>query len=100
MGDLAIVGVAVLGHPDPETPSGLRFRIGINSTAPTAYRVPSVESFLSQNPSNEDIFSRAAEMAMEISAPIEDVRATARYQKLMVRNLTCNALQEVSDSLG
>jgi len=34
MGDLAIVGVAVLGYPDSEVPAGIRFRIGINSTAP------------------------------------------------------------------
>ena len=33
--------------------------------------------------------------AMDISAPIEDVRATASYQKKMVRNLTYRALNEI-----
>jgi len=95
MGDLAIVGVAVLGYPDPDTPAGLRFRIGLNSTAPTAYRLPDVEQKLSQNPINDEILQQAAEEAMDISAPIEDVRATASYQKKMVRNLTYNALKEI-----
>jgi carbon-monoxide dehydrogenase medium subunit len=95
MGDLAIVGVAVLGFPDPDSTAGIRFRIGINSTAPTAYRLPEVEEKLSASPITEASLQQAAEEAMEVSAPIEDVRATARYQKLMVRNLTFQALNEI-----
>lgn len=95
MGDLAIVGVAVLAYPDPDLPAEAGFRIALNSTAPTAYRVPGVEDQLSQSPIDEGALRRAAEGAMEISAPIEDVRATAEYQKLMVRNLTFQGLKEV-----
>jgi carbon-monoxide dehydrogenase medium subunit len=94
MGDLAIVGVAVLGYPDPDCTAGLRFRISINSTAPTPYRIPEVEEELSRSEINEDNLHKAAESAMKISAPIEDVRATAAYQKKMVRNLTYRALLE------
>lgn len=95
MGDLAVVGVGLLGYPAPDTPAGIRFRIGINSTAPTPYRVPEVEEYLAQNPISEDHFRQAAEDAMDISAPIEDVRATALYQKKMVRNLTLKGLKEI-----
>ena len=95
MGDLAIVGVAVLGFPDPDIPAGIKFRIGINSTAPTAYRVPQVEEFLTQAPLTDELLRQAAEKAMEISAPIEDVRATALYQKKMVNNLVFKGLSEV-----
>jgi len=95
MGDLAIVGVAVVGFPDPDIPAGLRFRIAINSTAPTAYRVPPVEEFLTQAPLTNDKLRQASEKAMEISAPIEDVRATALYQKKMVNNLVFKGLSEV-----
>jgi CO/xanthine dehydrogenase FAD-binding subunit len=98
MGDLAIVGVAVLAIPEPTLPAGIRFRIGINSTAPTAYRVPSVEEFLAQNPISDEILYKAAEMAMDISAPIEDQRATAIYQKKMVRNLVYKGLKEAWES--
>jgi len=94
MGDLAIVGVAVLAYKDKEVPAGIRFRIGINSTAPTAYRVPSVEEYLAQNPITDEIIYKAAEMAMAISAPIEDQRATASYQKKMVRNLVNKGIKD------
>jgi len=77
----------------------IQFRIGINSTAPTAYRVPSVEEFLAQNPISDQILYKAAEMAMDISAPIEDQRATAIYQKKMVRNLVYKGLKEIRDIL-
>jgi CO/xanthine dehydrogenase FAD-binding subunit len=99
MGDLAIVGVAVLGFPDPDCPAGLRFRIGINSTAPTPYRIPEVEEELSRSELSEENLHKAAESAMKISAPIEDVRATAAYQKKMVRNLTYRALLDTWLSL-
>ncbi len=99
MGDLAIVGVAVLGYPDKSVPAGLRFRIGLNSTAPTPYRIPAVEEFLTREPLTEDLISLAGEMAMEISSPIEDVRATELYQKKMVRNLTVKVLKETWESL-
>ena len=95
MGDLAIVGVAVLGYPDPEVPAGIRFRIGINSTAPTVYRVPQVEELLTQAPLSDEILRQASGEAMKVSAPIEDVRATALYQKKMVNNLTFKGLKEV-----
>ena len=99
LGDLAIVGVAVLGYPDDTAQSGLRFRIGLNSTAPTPYRVPEAEEFLAEAGLSADRLAQAAERTMDISAPIEDVRATALYQKKMVRNLTLKALQTVWEGL-
>ena len=99
MGDLAIVGVAVLGYPDPEVPAGIRFRIGINSTAPTVYRVPQVEELLTRAPLSDQILRQASGEAMKVSAPIEDVRATALYQKKMVNNLTYKGLKEVWSQL-
>jgi CO/xanthine dehydrogenase FAD-binding subunit len=100
MGDLAIVGVAVLGYPDPGVPAGIRFRIGINSTAPTVYRVLQIEEFLAQSPLSDEILRQASGEAMKVSAPIEDVRATALYQKKMVNNLTFKGLKEVWNLLN
>ena len=99
MGDLAIVGVAVLGYPDLSAPAGIQFRIGINSTAPTAYRLPTVEDFLAQNLISDETLHKSAEMAMDISAPIEDQRATAIYQKKMVRNPVYKGLNDVREIL-
>lgn len=99
MGDLALVGVAVLGHPDPDCRAGCRFRIGVNSTAPTAYRLPEIEESLAQSDVSDQALKDAAQAAMETSAPIADVRATAEYQQLMVRNLTYKALTAVREML-
>jgi carbon-monoxide dehydrogenase medium subunit len=99
MGDLAVVGVAVLGYPDPDVPAGTSFRIGINSTAPTAYRIPAVEAALAQNQISDEALYKAAESAMDISAPIEDQRATAEYQKKMVRNLVYKGLKDIWETL-
>jgi carbon-monoxide dehydrogenase medium subunit len=99
MGDLAIVGVAVLGFPDAAVPAGYRFRIAVNSTAPTAYRVPEAEKTLAENKLAPEILHQAAEETMERSAPIDDVRATALYQKKMVRNLTYKGLKEIWELL-
>ncbi len=95
MGDLAVVGVGVLGYPDQNVTAGIRFRIGINSTAPTPYRVENIEVELAGKSITEQSLLKAAEDAMEFSSPIEDVRATALYQKKMVRNLTLKGLKEI-----
>ncbi len=52
-------------------------------------------SLLSEKPVNEATINEAAELAMNSVKPIDDVRGSARYRKLMVRNLTRNALTDV-----
>ncbi len=94
-GDLSIVGVAVLGYPDPAAASGYRFRIALGSVAPIPLRAPAAEEILAANPPGEETFAAAAEKAMEVATPITDVRAGATYQKMMVRALTIRALREV-----
>ena len=94
-GDLAIAGVAVLGFPDGTASSGYRFRIGLASVAPVPLRAPVAEGVLAANPPGEKTFALAAEKAMEATAPIDDVRASAAYRKAMVRALTLRGLREV-----
>jgi carbon-monoxide dehydrogenase medium subunit len=93
-GDLALVGVAVLGFPNG-TPSGYRFRIGLGSVAPTPIRALEAEKTLASDVPGEEAFALAAEQAMQASSPITDVRGTAEYQKAMVRTLTLRGLREV-----
>lgn len=98
-GDLALVGVAVVGFPDG-TESGYRFRVALGSVAPVPLRVPAAEKVLAQDPPGEESFAAAAGKAMEASAPISDVRAGAIYQSMMVRVLTLRALRQVWSTLG
>ncbi len=94
-GDLAIAGVAVMGYPDDRTPSGYRFRIALASVAPTPIRVPKAEEILAHSPLANDTIEMAAGATQEACNPIDDVRATARYRREMVRVLTRRGIQAV-----
>ena len=94
-GDLALVGVAVLGSPDVSSPSGHSFRIALGSVAPTPIRALQAEAVLALKAPGRDSFALAAREAQSVAAPITDVRGTAEYQLAMVRTLTIRALEEV-----
>ena len=94
-GDLAIVGVAVLGYPDKKSKSDFSFRIALASVAPTPIRVPNAEAILSASPITPNVIESAAIAAMETAKPIDDVRSGAAYRKAMVRALTKRAVNEV-----
>ena len=97
MGDLSIVGVAVLGYPDKKSKSGYGFRIALASVAPTPIRVPNAETILADSPLTSDVIEAAAVAAMDTASPIDDIRASAVYRKAMVKNLTRRAIQSVVD---
>lgn len=95
VGDLAIVGVTVLGYPDPSTKSGSRFRIVLSSVAPTPQIPTAAETIMADHPITDDTITQAAQAAMDACTPIDDVRGTARYRKYMVRNMTRQAVSDV-----
>jgi len=100
IGDLSIVGVAVLGYPNQKSPSGYTFRIALASVAPVPFEALKAEAVLSENKITEETIAQAADVAMESVTPIDDVRGSARYRKLMVRNLTREAITEVWNQLS
>jgi carbon-monoxide dehydrogenase medium subunit len=95
IGDLAIVGVTASGTPDPNLPSGYRFRIALTSVAPVPLVAVEAEEILANNPVNAGSIAEAARAAMQAATPIDDVRGSARYRKSMVNNLTRKALTEI-----
>lgn len=97
--DLAIVGVTVVGYPGKDTPSGFRMKLALASVAPVPLVVEQVEAILAEKPITEQTLSEAAQAAMEVCEPIDDVRASARYRKLMTRNLSLQALRDVWDTI-
>jgi carbon-monoxide dehydrogenase medium subunit len=100
IGDLAIVGVTALGYPDNSAPSGYSFRLALASVAPTPFVPAQAQTILAENPITEAVIAEAAEAAMNACAPIDDVRGSARYRKLMVRNLTRKAITEVWEKIS
>ncbi len=93
--DLSIVGVAALGYPSAKSPSGFAFRIALASVAPVPMEALKAEAILAEKTITAETIAEAAEAAMDAVTPIDDVRGSARYRKLMVRNLTREALTEV-----
>lgn len=96
IGDLAIVGVTALGHPDAATKSGYRFQVALASVAPVPLVV---KDLLVDGPVTPEAIEEAGVQAMEACNPIDDIRGSARYRKLMVRNLARRALTHVWQGL-
>ncbi len=93
--DLAIVGVTVVGYPDASLASGLNIRLALASVAPVPLIVDEVQAVLSRKKIDAGAIADAAQVAMAACHPIDDVRGSARYRSLMVRNLSVRALTEV-----
>lgn len=97
IGDLAIVGVTAFGYPDGAAASGYRFFVALASVAPTPF-MPDM-ALLSEKAITPELIDEAADVAMNSVTPIDDVRGSARYRKLMVRNLVRKAVTEVWERL-
>jgi carbon-monoxide dehydrogenase medium subunit len=100
LSDLSIVGVTATGFPDANLQSGFHFKLALASVAPVPLVVERVGEILGREAVTEETLREAAEMAMETSKPIDDVRGSAKYRKLMVRNLSYNALKDVWGQLN
>jgi carbon-monoxide dehydrogenase medium subunit len=95
LSDLSIVGVTALGHPDSSCPSGYRFRLALASVAPVPLVPMEAERHLASHPITPESLREAAQLAADACSPIDDVRGSARYRRLMVRNLSATALAQV-----
>jgi CO/xanthine dehydrogenase FAD-binding subunit len=100
LSDLAIVGVTAMAYADKDTASGLRFRLALAAVAPTPLIPEEAENILAEGPLDDATIARAAEAAMQASSPIDDIRGSARYRRLMVRNLTRQAVESVMAELS
>ena len=91
--DLALVSVAALISLDS---NGVcqDTRISLGAVAPTPIRAHQAEATLIGKRLDDTLIDQAAQMAMDESRPITDVRASAEYRKEMVRVFTRRALQE------
>ena len=85
-GDLAIVGVAVLGYPDKHAKSGYRFphRARVRRAA-CRFACRKRKRFCPRRRSRRTSIERATTAAMETAKPISDVRSSAEYRQAMVK---------------
>ena len=100
LSDLSIVGVTAYGYLDSTQPSGYQFRLALSSVAPVPLLVSQIEEVLHNKQINSDTIQEAVRLAAESCSPIDDVRGSSRYRKLMVHNLSAKALTEVWKKLS
>jgi carbon-monoxide dehydrogenase medium subunit len=98
--DLSIVGLTAIGYPDPELVSGFRLKLALASVAPVPLEVTEVETLLGSAPITSQLIEEASQAAVDACKPIDDVRASARYRKLMVKNLSRKVLTDVFSALN
>jgi CO/xanthine dehydrogenase FAD-binding subunit len=97
--DLSIVGVTVFGYIDAKTKSGFTFKLALASVAPVPFMPTAAEKILAEKPVSEAVIEEAAVAAMNAVTPIDDVRGSAQYRKLMVRNLVRQGVTAVYSQL-
>ncbi len=91
--ELATVGVAVSLTLDDMGVCSLA-RIALGAVAPTPIRARAAEAALAGARISDKIIAQAAEMAMNASQPISNVRASAAYRREMTCVLTRRALAQ------
>lgn len=67
-------------------------RLAFGSVAPTAIRLFEIEKWLIGKKAEEKVFAEAGLMAKEFIKPIDDIRSTANYRKLMASQVVSKGL--------
>ncbi len=81
--------------PNTESPV-IAARIALGSVAPTIIRAPEAEAALIGRPLDYDAIQRAAGLAAAATRPIDDLRGSALYRRMMVEVYTRRALTALS----
>ena len=68
-------------------------RLAVGAVAPTVLRLPQAEAYLQVHALNEPTVEMVADLVIQATHPIDDVRATARYRREAVRGLVRRALR-------
>jgi carbon-monoxide dehydrogenase medium subunit len=97
-GDLAVVGLAIVGYPTAENPSRHAFRIALGAVAPTPIRAFTSEAILAESVEDQAV-EEACEAAVAAISPIDDIRASASYRTMVVRNLMRRGIRSVMERM-
>ena len=89
--DIAIVGVAAAIRLDASGRCA-EARVVLGAVAPVPRRAPGAEAVLEGEILTEALAAEAARRAVDAASPIDDVRASAEYRRLLVEELTRRAL--------
>ncbi len=88
--DLAVVGVGVMVVRKGGVFKDVK--IGLGAVAPTPFRARKAERLLAGAKIDDEVIERAARVASGESKPIDDLRASAEYRRMMVEVLVRRAI--------
>ena len=71
--------------------------ITLGAVAPTIIHAPEAEEYLRSKKLSDEIIAKAAELTMNASRPIDDVRGSAAYRREIVRVITARGLKALRD---
>lgn len=75
-------------------------RIALGAVAPMVIRAFEAEQCLTGVELDDEVMIEASELAVKITSPIDDFRASAAYRRKMVRALTLRSLRRIRDQLN
>jgi xanthine dehydrogenase small subunit len=84
--DLDISSVTFAGVLKVENGRVMSAKIALGGVGPVVLRLPNVEQELKGKEFSEKSFARAGELALKSVRPIDDVRASANYRRLVAKN--------------
>ncbi|MBP37796.1 MAG: xanthine dehydrogenase family protein subunit M [Dehalococcoidia bacterium] len=90
--DIAVAGVGSLIEVDPSSDVVTKARIALASVAPTPVRAYAAEEFLEGKNIDVEVIAKTADLAVEATVPITDVRGSAEYRKELIKVLTKRTL--------
>jgi carbon-monoxide dehydrogenase medium subunit len=92
--DIAVVGVGAAVTLDPLGQTFVAARIGLGAVAPTPLLADQAGQFLQGRPTSPESCRAAAQAALQIMAPIDDMRGTAEFRRHVTGVLVERALEE------
>lgn len=98
--EIAIVAVAAVVSLGQKDSLCREVSVALGAVAPTPMRAYRAEELLRGKPLTEQLIEQAAEVAMEESKPITDIRGSAEYRREMVKVLTRRATKRAIEMVG
>ena len=90
--EISVVCVAARLTLDPARQRCAQVRIALGAVAPTTSRAHAAERAIEGHAPTAEIFAEAGRLAAAACQPISDVRASARYRRMLVETLVYRAL--------
>jgi len=98
--EISVVCVAVALTLEADRTTCKAVRLAVGAAAPVAFRGAAAEQFLIGKTMTDEALDEAGRLAAEMAAPIDDVRASAEYRRLLVARMSARALALCAERIG